>query len=71
MQTSLSNSQQQVLVTRIGIGISTFTYTVPTQDTYYLSIQGAGNATLTPPYSNYASIGQYQAILSYPAIASK
>jgi hypothetical protein len=71
MQANLSNSQSQVLATRFGIGIRAFTYTVPTKGTYYLSIRGAGNATLTPPYSTYGSIGQYQAILSYPAAVGK
>lgn len=73
MQADLMNSQQQVLATRSGIGISSFTYTVPTTGTFYLSIRGIGaaSATTTPGYSSYGSIGQYQALLSYPAVVSK
>jgi hypothetical protein len=71
MQVDLLDSQQQVLATHTGVGISSFTHTVTSKGTYYLSIKGAGSSTTIPAYSNYASIGQYQALLSYPEVPSK
>lgn len=58
------------LLQREGIGIPSFTWTIPKQGKYHIALSGKGKGDpKTPPgFSAYGSRGQYEIIVTHPAV---
>lgn len=68
MTLTITNATNNVMGSRSGTGISSFSVSIPAAGYYYLWIKGTGMgiATSNTGYSDYGSRGQYQVLMTYP-----
>jgi hypothetical protein len=69
MTVNVTDAAGNLLSSKTGVGIASYSLALASAGRYYLTIEGVGSGNVsTTGYSNYGSRGMYQMVATYPSV---